>query len=166
MATFNIQQIAAGWIVKNNSEGVKTALVQNGILANRTIANGLSLSQLASVLYTYYTKTGSAKYAELLISIPINENLSPEEDLQTQNAYDELLVSLGQSQPMQVASDARIATTDFASTAKKFWDLLVGGTATTTAPVVTITTKASATTIGLIIGGVAILAIFAWVITK
>lgn len=168
MAKYNFQQIAAAWISKNNPTDVRSVLVDKGIIANISVANSLSTVQLSNLLYQYYLKNGAATYGSLLRQIPVNENISESDTAIIQAATSDIESVLGISSmpPVSNGLPTTQSSESFKSSAQKFWDLLVGGSTTTVSPVVTTTTKSSPLTIGLIIGGIAVVGILAWVIIK
>lgn len=163
--TYNFQQIASTWIVKNNRTGVINALTENRLIANTGAGTSMTDMQLTSILYNYYLKNGGSSFANLLRQIPLNENLSQSEIASLENASSDIRAVLNIA-PVQRAPVGAITTQDFKSSVSQFWDLIVGGSETTVQPTVTTTTKTSPLTVGLIIGGVAVLAIIAYVIVK
>lgn len=164
MATYNFQRIAASFIVKNNRAGVISTLVNNNLIADTSAGNRLTNNQLSDVLYSYYLTNGKVAYASLLNQIPVNEELSASENTILDAASNDMRNVLNIA-PIN-NNDGVNRTIDFKSSAKSFWDLLVGASTSTVEPVVTTTTKASPLTIGLIIGGIGVLAIIAWVVIK
>lgn len=173
MASYNFQQIAASWIAKNNPDGVRQTLINEGIIANNALAGSLTENQLAGLLYQYYVRQGAGAYAALLSKIPVNENLSATENaILEQSIIDvKTILSVPLGAPENINNglslqSAKISNETVKSVAKTFWDLIVGGSSTVISPDVTTTTKSSPLTIGLIIGGIAIVGILAWVILK
>lgn len=165
MAKYNFQQIAAAWISKNNPDGVRGVLVSQGLVSDIATAARLSQGQLADILYKYYLSNGKAAYGQLLSVIPVNGDISATETAII-NAASADIRRVFNIQNVTSQNISAETTQDFSSGAKKFWDLLVGTSTSETSPTVTTSTKSSPLTIGLIIGGVAVLAIIAWVVVK
>lgn len=168
MATYNFQQIASAWIVKNNPDEVRRVLIEKGIVSSGT--SQMSPTILTAVLYQYYLKNGGAAFGALLSQMIPNENVSRSEVLLLQQSINEITSAypnLRVSTPVvtNTLSTASVAQST-TSVVKEWWNLIVGVTTTDVAPTVTTVTKSSPITIALIIGGIAVLAILAWVIIK
>lgn len=159
MATtsYNYQQIAAAFIVKNNRQGVIDVLVSNNLVANATVANLMTDAQLARILYNYYLKNGAVAYAGLLKQIPVRTDVPAGEKAEVESLASQLDITPPQGEAFR---------SSFQDVFNSVWTALVGKSETVTTPVVTVEEKASPLTIGLVIGGVAILAIIAWVVVK
>lgn len=168
MATYNFQQIASAWIVKNNPDEVRRVLIEKGIVSSGT--NQMSPSILTAILYQYYLKNGGAAFGTLLSQIIPNENVTRNETLLLQQSISEIKTAYPNLRTSTPVVTNTLATANVAasstSAVKEWWDLIVGASATVVAPTVTTVTKSSPITIGLIIGGIAILGILAWVIIK
>lgn len=176
--TYNFQQIAAGFIASNNPKGVSDVLIASGIISAADAAS-LTTKDLVNKLYQYYLLNGTVKFISLLKLIPYNPNagnwttdptiLNPlKNDVQKIDA-------ISGTSAFQTISTQGAPTTMDTSPSWLNWILganssingsLFGSTTTTTNPVVTTTTKASAVTIGMIIAGVLVLGIIAWVAVK
>lgn len=158
--TYNYQHIAAGFIVKNNRSGVINVLVSNGLISDMSAASLLTDSQLAKILYNYYSANGASAYGQLLRQIPLNTNKSSTELMDIEQLADRLDIAPAATMP------GVPTTQSFESIFNSIWEKLVGKSETVITPVVVVEQKASPVTIGLIIGGIAILAIIAWVVVK
>lgn len=165
--------LAATWIVNNNPNGVRSAMVAQGIIANGVAANAMSRAQLVSSLYNYSKSRGKAAYANLLRSITPNDNISASESQTLSQATNDIR-AVASANNIMMAQPAGQTSATFRegdpSVAKKWWEelieVIVGGSETVVPPVITTTTRTSPLAIGLIIGGVLVLGILAYVIVK
>lgn len=164
----NFQRIATNWIVNNNPNGVRLALVTAGLISNVQTANSLSQKELATLVYNYYLTNGNSAFASFLRSIEPNYNIPYNEVIALRTATRELntivpsVVVGGSSNGISTLSTGDSSVDDI----KKWWDLIIGTGETNVAPTVTTTTKSSPVTIALIIGAIAVLGIIAWVVIK
>jgi hypothetical protein len=156
-AAYTFPQIAAAWISQNNPADVRRVLVENGLIVNMTAANNLNSDQLAKVLYMFSLKKGNQAYGNLLSKIVPNSNVTNSERETLSDAKQAII------QAFPYGGDSTFAIGD---SVKDFWNSLVGQSTSTTAPTIITTTKASPVTIGLIIGGIAVLGIIAYIVVK
>lgn len=165
--TLTFPQIAAAFITANNPSAVKKAIVDAGIITDESKVDSLSEKELARIVYGVYLKNGAKNYAIFLKNIPLNRSANNwTTDVNKLKAMLNDMNGLFPSYNEQQAMAGVPTTLSFGDVFNDVWDKIVGGTTIEKQPIVTQTTSASPMTIGLIIGGVAVLGIIAWVVIK
>jgi len=159
-----LSAIPAIFISQNNPVGTRNSLVSAGIVANKQVANNMSEAQLANALYNFYLSKGSVSYANLLTGItPLKDGAGADNLVQAVKE----IKSVSAEPPMMkpIGQELQLFGSDWL---KNAWNGLIGQSVTETAPSTRIvtTTKASPLTIALILGGVLVLGIMAYVIIK
>lgn len=165
--------IAGAWISENNPVAVASILANKGLVASFDIAKKLTSTEKTQLLYNYYLQNGIFAYQELLRSIPVIENGKGVNDLA--QALPEISNITGI--PINTTNESGLPTTsglrttsvaiqDIGKFASNLFNGLIGQTSSTT----TITggggttTKASPVIIGVILGGLLLIGIMAYVL--
>lgn len=161
----SFSELAAGYAVANDTPQVRRLLVANGLVANMAAANSLSQKQIANLLVSYSNTNGTDRYLQLLRQFSPNTstpNWTNDSKLMS-TAKSEIYAAVPQAAAIRASQNSTLSSNDWFSS---FLDAIEGSKTSVTAPVITTTTKASPVTIGLIIGGVLVLGIIAYVIVK
>lgn len=151
-------QLAISYMLANDPAQVRALLVSNGLVVNIAAANSLTDKQIADLLLNYYYTKGPSAFSALISQFVPNR-------LTKNWTTDPARISAGLTDVQRlnlVVTNPNAKESDLLT----FWHAVVGGSSTVIPTTVTTTTATSPAAIGYVIGGVLVLAVLAYIVTK